>query len=151
MTTNGFGFDCEEMIRELLPQIGIPHKHEQGRGNTFYWWGSIFEDHMLGVDCWLTFNNVEIAVDFTVISRGELIDQKTKKALGRGVIPIFLVQGVLRQACEGDERALHEIDTEIRTQISLKAKLLNGNRMTREKAALAKVQMGHKQPVYSAV
>ena len=141
MVTNGFGFYAEEMIRDLLPQIGIPHKNSRGGGKDWFWWASKFEDKVLGVDCWLTLDLKEIPVDFTVISKDELIQAKTHKALDRGVLPVFLDQGMLGRAEAGDEKALRNLDLEIRAQVSLKFKLLNGSGLTRESASLMKEAM----------
>ena len=43
--------------------------------------------------------------------------------------------GVILQAAGGSQRALMELGLEIRTQVAIRLPLLNGNRMTREKAA----------------
>jgi len=141
MVTNGYGFVCEEMIRDLLSEIGIPHKYDRGEGKDWFWWASKFEDRVLGIDCWLTIGLIETPVDFTVISKGELIQTKTQKALGRGVVPVFLEQGMLRRAEAGDEAALRNLDLEIRAQVSLKVKMLNGSGMTRELASIMKEAM----------
>lgn len=141
MTTNNYGFDCEEMIRDLLPQIGIPHKNSRGVSRDWFWWASKREDHCLGIDCWVTLNLQEFPVDFTVISGEDQMEEKAVKALGRGVIPVFIPQRMLREANEGCERALANLGLEIKTQICLKKKLLKGNIMTRELAEIAKEVM----------
>jgi len=141
VATNGFGFACEEMIRDLLPQIGIPHKYNRGEGMDWFWWGSPREDRCLGIDCWITLGLQEFAVDFTVISGEQGMREKSTKAIERGVIPVFVPQKILRDALEGNEYCLAQLSTEIKSQIKLKLGLLNGNRMTREKAALIKEAM----------
>jgi len=146
MVTNGYGFACEEMIRELLPEVGIPHKNTRGTMRDWFWWASNFEDHVLGIDCWVTINCCEFAVDFTVISNEEQMRVKSSKAFNRGVIPIFLAQGMICRANNGDERALEMMNTEIRAQIGLKCGLLT-RRMTRELAAQQKLTMGHSTKV----
>ena len=141
MATNGYGFTCEEMIRDLMPEIGIPHKNTKGNSRDWFWWGSNFEDRVLGIDCWVTLDCCEFAVDFTVISKEDQMHVKSSKALNRGVIPIFLAQVMVCKASNGDERALQMMNTEIRAQIGLKHGLLNGKRMTRESASLMKEAM----------
>ncbi len=144
MCTNSYGFTCEEMIRDLLSQIGIPHKHGKGVSRDWYWWASGFEDRNLGIDCWITLDLHEFAVDFTVISGEGQMQVKASKALDRGVIPVFLPQGMVRRASEGDERALSQFSAEIKTQIKVKVGLLNGKMMTRELAAIMREAMRSK-------
>lgn len=147
MVCNSFGFFCEEMIRDLLPEIGIPHKFQRCGGKDWFWWASTFEDKVLGVDCWVTLNLVEIAVDFTIISAGELVQVKTEKALGRGVVPVFLDRTMLLRAEDGSERDLRAFDMEVRAQIPLKLAKLNGNRMTKTLADQRKLALGHTHQV----
>lgn len=138
---NDYGFFCERVIRDLLEEIGIPHKNSRNGCREWYWWASPFEDKALGLDCWITLRDCgEVAVDFTVISirNEELLQQKVARALGRGIIPIILEQGMLLRAADGSYRALEEFGQEIRFQISLKLKQFSGNRMTRELAAQLK-------------
>lgn len=127
--TNNYGFTCEEMIRDLLPEIGFPHTREARRNG--YWWANRYEDLHLGVDCWLTMESVEYPVDFTIISNEELIPQKTKKAIERGVIPVFLSQRTISKAKEGREYALRELEGEIRCQVALKKGMVKNNMLVR--------------------
>ena len=127
---NDYGFQCEERIRGILPKIGFVHSREARHRNS-YWWANKYEDHILGVDCWLRLDGVEYPVDFTVISDDEMAMKKTQKAVGRGVIPIFLPCKTLDKAHEGYEEAAREVATEIVCQIVLKRKMVERNMIVR--------------------
>lgn len=138
-----FGHSCEEIIRDLLPEIGIPHKNQVNGVGCWFLWATPGEDISAGVDCWITLPECgEVAVDFTVISprNEELLKQKVQTALDRGIIPVVLEQRMLQAAQNGSSRAIEEFSQEIRLQIPLKLRGLNGNRMTRERAAAMKVK-----------
>lgn len=141
--TNGYGFICEEMIRDLLPEIGIPHKHQANGSAEWFWWASRFEDRILGVDCWMTLEGCgEVAVDFTIISNRnqDLLNYKKEQARKRGVVLVLLEQGTLLRANSGSRRALEELGQEIRLQVACKIRQLKGDRMTRERAAQLKAE-----------
>jgi hypothetical protein len=135
------------MIRDLLPEIGIPHKFDRNGAKEWFWWASRFEDRCpeIRTDCWITLVDCgETAVDFTVISshNGNLLQRKIDEALSRGVVPVVLEQGMLIRAKNGCLRALEEFSQEIRLQIPAKLKQLVGPRMTRERAAQIKKEKG---------
>lgn len=132
---NEHGHFCEGLVRDLLPEIGIPYKNDRRDGDQeWYWWASKFEDRCLGIDCWITLAGYgEVTVDFTVISErnGELLQQKITKTLERGIVPLVLEQGMLLRAQNGSRQALQDFNDEIRLQIPLKLQQLKGERMTR--------------------
>lgn len=130
-----FGHEVEEWIMALLPVIDIPHKSQANGGCEYFWWASRKEDRRLGIDCWITFRKYgEVAVDFTVVSDGEMIQEKIQKALSRGVVPVVLEIGTVRRAHEGNPRALNEFRAEIVGQVAIRIEKLGSNRMTRQRA-----------------
>jgi hypothetical protein len=138
---NYYGFICEKILRDLLPEIGIPHLSRKNGHQDWFWWSSCWEDEHLGVDCWLTIDRTEYPVDFTIISNEELIGPKTQKALSRGVIPVFLPQGLVKKAESGCERALCGLETEIRCQVALKRNQVKNNMLVRVAPAPARREL----------
>lgn len=131
--TNYYGLQEEEKIRAILPEIGIPEAENRNGHKDYFCWATPYEDHKLGVDCWLVLGGREYPVDFTIISNEDGVRAKTEKAVRRGVIPVFLCHKTINAAEWGAERALREIEAEIRCQVSLKRNLVSQTMQVRQR------------------